>query len=94
MIRSFATKETEDVFHGLHTHGIRKNFPTHLVKLAEERLDLLNGADSYESLCLIPSIKSDIVRDAHGKYSIPIQDNCRLCFRWEKEGPSDVEIKM
>ncbi|MBX3718959.1 MAG: hypothetical protein KF898_04870 [Parachlamydiales bacterium] len=93
MIHSFANKETEDVFHGVHTHGIRKNLPVTILKMAEERLDLLNGTDSYDSLCLVPSIKSDLVRDAHGKYSIPIQDNWRLCFRWNKEGPSDVEIK-
>jgi toxin HigB-1 len=93
MIRSFANKETEEVFHGVHTHAIHKTIPSHLLKLTEERLDLLNGADSYESLCLIPSIHSDVVCDAHGKYSIPIQDNWRLCFRWNKDGPCDVEIK-
>ena len=81
------------MFHGIHTHGIRIHIPAHLLKLTEERLDLLNGCDHYESLHAIPSIKSEVVRDAHGKYSIPIQENWRLCFRWEKNGPSDVEIK-
>ncbi len=93
MIKSFANQETEEVFHGIHTHGIRKMLPTELLKLTEQKLDLLNGADSYETLTLIPSIGSDVVRDAHGKYSIPIQDNWRIAFRWTNDGPTDVEIK-
>lgn len=93
MIHSFANKHTEDVFHGIHTHEIHKSLTTNLLKLTEERLDLLNGADSYETLSQIPSICSDVVRDAHGKYSIPIEGSYRLCFRWGKDGPYDVEIK-
>lgn len=93
MIRSFANKQTEDVFHGTNAQETLKSFTPKVLKLAEERLDLLNGVDSCESLNQIPSIGSNIVRGPDGKHSIPLEDNCRLCFRCDKNGPSDVEIK-
>ncbi len=93
MIHSFANKQTEEIFHGIHAHEIHKSFPSNTLKLIEGRLDLLNGADSYESLCLVPSIRSEVVRDAHGKCSLPVEGSWRLCFRWGKEGPFDVELK-
>ena len=92
MIKSFADKTTEAIFHGIYTHGIRKEFSSFLVKTAERKLDLLNCAESLESLGLIPSMEGEAVRDAHGKYSIPIDKEWRLTFRWN-ENPEDVEIK-
>ncbi|MGC1878409.1 MAG: type II toxin-antitoxin system RelE/ParE family toxin [Rhabdochlamydiaceae bacterium] len=93
MIQSFADKTAEAIFNGIHTHGIRKDFSSDLVKAAERRLDLLNGADSLEFLHQIPSMKGEGgVRDAHGKYSIPIDTQWRLAFGWN-DGPENVEIK-
>lgn len=93
MIRSFADKTTEDIFHGLHTHGVRKEFSSDLVKAAERKLDLLNCAEDLESLRWIPSCQGQAaVKDAHGKYSIPIVGDWRLAFVWNK-GAEKVEIK-
>lgn len=92
MLKSFANEETEAVFHGIHTHAIRKLLPSHLVKTAERKLDILNCAESLENLALLPTLKPEIVRDAHGKYSIPIEGTWRIAFRWN-DGPSDIEIK-
>jgi len=93
MILSFANKETEEVFHGTHHDEILTLLPSNLLRIAEERLDLLNGTDTYQSLCLIPSIKLAISDHKQGKHSIPIRDHYRLHFRWDKEGPSEVEIR-
>lgn len=93
MIHSFADEMTEAIFNGIYTHEIRKQFSSNLVKSAEYKLDLLNAADSLECLQMIPSIRSEAgVRDAHGKYSIPINPEWRLAFGWN-DGPEDVEIK-
>jgi plasmid maintenance system killer protein len=93
MIKSFADSTTEDVFHVIHTHDIRKKMSSELVKKAEMRLDLLNSADSMEALHKIPSIKAEApVRDAHGKYSIPIDQQWRVAFVWN-DGPEKVEMK-
>lgn len=93
MIKSFANKKTESIFHGIYSHGIRKEFTSTQVVTAERRLDLLNCAEDLEGLLQIPSLKDEgPVRDAHGKYSIPIDNQLRVCFRWNG-GPEDVEIK-
>ena len=93
MIKSFADAITEDVFHGIHTHEIRKKLTSQLLKKAELRLDLLNCAEDLESLRKIPSIKGEAaVRDAHGKHSIPINQEWRLAFGWN-DGPEKVELK-
>lgn len=94
MMQSFANKESEDAFHGIHSHAIRKAFPSHLLKKIEMRMDLLHCVESLESLYMLPQMRKEgAVRDAHGKYSIPIEGEIRIAFRWEKAGPADVEIK-
>jgi proteic killer suppression protein len=93
MIKSFADKMTEDIFHGVYTHEIRKELSSDLVKAAERRLDLLNGIDGLESLHKLPAMKGEGgIRDGHGKYSIPISKEWRLVFGWN-DGAENVEIK-
>jgi toxin HigB-1 len=93
VIKSFADKMTENLFHGIHTHAIHKGFSSDLRKAVEHRLDLLNGADSLEGLRKIPSMKGEAaVRAAHGKYSIPINEHWSIAFGWN-DGPENVEIK-
>lgn len=93
MIQSFDDAVAEEIFHGIYSHAVRKKFSSHLVSEVERKLDLLNASESLESLRAIPSIKAEAgVRDAHGKYSIPIDPNWRLAFGWNS-GPEHVEIK-
>jgi proteic killer suppression protein len=93
VIQSFTDKITEALFHGIHTHAIRKQLSSNQVKSAEYKLDLLNAAETLESLETIPSLQGEAgVRDAHGKYSIPITQDWRLAFTWSG-GPGDVELK-
>jgi toxin HigB-1 len=93
VIKSFADKMTEDIFNGIYTHGIRIDLSSDLVKVAERRLDLLNCADSLESLHKLPSVKGEGgVRDGRGKYSIPISKDWRLVFGWN-DGAENVQMK-
>jgi proteic killer suppression protein len=94
LLSTFADEMTEEVYQGVNSHGIRKKLKGNLVKAAQRKLDLLNCVDSMETLRLIPSHKPDSpVRDAHDKYSIPIEENFRLAFRWDDGKALDVEIK-
>ena len=93
MIKSFADEDTEQAFHGIYTHGIRRLLPNNLMKMAERRLDILNCAENMDSLKTIPLFKEECVRDSHGEFSIPIEGNLRIVFRWDHEGPFDVQIK-
>jgi plasmid maintenance system killer protein len=92
LIKSFADKVTEEIFHGINTHVTHTQFSSGMKKLAQRKLDLLNCADSLETLRMIPANTFDLVRDVEGKYSIPIFENWRVLFRWD-DSPSDVEIK-
>jgi proteic killer suppression protein len=95
MLQSFANKESEEAFHGIHSHALRRALSSELLKKVERRLDLLNCAESFHSLTMLPAMKTEAcVRDAHGKYSIPVEGNLRIAFRWEKNGPADVELKF
>lgn len=94
MIHSFDDDLTQEIFHGMHSHALRKKYASNVVKDIERKLDLLNAAHSLEDFFLIPTTKPDAaVRDAHGKYSIPINGDYRLTFRWSKEGPTNVEVR-
>jgi proteic killer suppression protein len=62
-------------------------------KSAEIKLDMLNAAVRLIDLRSPPGNRLEALRgDREGQYSIRINDQWRLCFRWSDEGPEDVEI--
>jgi toxin HigB-1 len=94
MIQSFEDHLTEEVFHGIYSHEVRKKLQGFLAKAAERKLDLLNTVDSLEELKAIPSHNPDSpLRDGQQKYSIPIHADLRLAFEWNDGNASSVEIK-
>ena len=93
MIYSFSNKQTENIFHGIHPSPEDPPIPSEIVKIAQERLDLLNGTDRKESLEKVPSIRSGISHDEKGNWSLPIEGGFRLSFHWKKDGPCDVQIQ-
>jgi proteic killer suppression protein len=57
------------------------------------RLIRLNAAESLWDLGAIRGNRLETLKgDRLGQYSIRINDQFRICFRWEEKGPSDVEI--
>ena len=94
MIFSFADALTKQVFHGLHTPRVRKLLPSsELLSAAERRLDLLNSVENMESLSEIPALHTEVVRDGREMYSIPINKDHRITFRWNDGNAHNVEIK-
>ena len=94
MIKSFADEVSEEIYHGIYTHTIRKFLPAHLVKVAQRKMDILTCTDSESLASCFPSEKGEAgVRDAHGKYSIPIEGNWRIAFHWDQDDAIDVEVK-
>lgn len=94
MLRSFGDEMTEEIFHGIHTHALRKKLSTELVHAAERKLDLLNCIHSMDDLKKLPinKLEGAPVRDVHGKYSFPIYENWRIAFRWNNDGAEDVQL--
>ncbi len=93
MIVSFRDKGTEDVFDGRDTRNARKACPSDLVRVARRKLDLLNQAAALGDLRAPPNNRLEKLKgDREGQYSIRINDQWRVCFRWTESGAEDVEI--
>jgi proteic killer suppression protein len=93
MIRSFAKQGTADVFDGSNTKAARRTCPENTWGVARRKLDQLNQAAALEDLAVPRANRLEKLRgDRSGQYSIRVNDQYRLCFRWTEEGPRDVEI--
>jgi len=57
-------------------------------------MQILDDAASLEDLARLPSNRFEALKgDRQGQYSIRINDQWRLCFRWNEDGEAtDVEI--
>lgn len=82
MIASFGDKSTEAVFHGQPAPLIRR-FPADMVRIAVRKLDMLNAARALGDLRSPPGNRLELLRgDLAGFYSIRVNDQWRLVFRW------------
>lgn len=89
MIQSFADAETERLF----TTGKSRYFPSDIRTRATMRLTQLNAATRVEDLRLPPSNRLEALKgDRKGQWSIRINDQWRVCFRFDDGDAFDVEI--
>jgi proteic killer suppression protein len=89
MIRSFRDKETERVF----LRERRTKFARPLQRAALRKLLLLDAADVLEDLRVPPGNRLEkLTGDRIGQHSIRINDQWRVCFRWQDGNAHDVEI--
>ncbi len=89
MIRSFADKETERLF----ATGKTRKLPQSIVRRAITRLAYLDLASTPDDLCEPLSNRLELLSgDRAGQWSIRINDQWRLCFRFEDGDAFDVEI--
>ena len=88
MIRSFRDRDTRRFFEG-HRVAAFQGFSDQAVR----RLTLLDTAEALRDLAALRSNRLEALRgDRAGRYSIRINAQWRICFRWTDEGPHDVEI--
>jgi toxin HigB-1 len=88
MIKSFKSKETENLFRLESSRRWKAIERPALRKLVQ--LDL---AASINDMRVPPGNQLEaLVGDRKGQWSIRINDQFRICFRWTMEGPEDVEI--
>jgi proteic killer suppression protein len=54
---------------------------------------MLDAAVSLNSLRVPPANRLEaLTKNRKGQHSIRINDQWRICFRWTRSGPEDVEI--
>ena len=93
MIQSFKNQATEDIFNGKETKAALRLLPKIIWKIASRKLDQLDSVISLEELRIPPGNRLESLSgDRKGQYSIRINDQYRICFKWTKTDPFDVEI--
>ena len=93
MIKSFFDKGTEDIFDRKNSKEARQTCPQQIWRVAQRKLDQLNGVVSLESLKIPPrNILESLKDDRKGQQSIRINDQFRVCFVWTDDGAENVEI--
>ena len=89
MIRSFADRETELVWQGIRS----KRLPLDVQAAGLRKLRLINRAESVSELRIPPGNRLEALRgNREGQWSIRINDQWRICFRWVNDNAEDVEI--
>jgi len=89
VIRSFADAETEKVFQRQRS----RKLPPDVQRRAHRKLLLVDAADLLQDLRVPPGNHLERLRkDRSGQHSIRINDQWRICFRWERGDAYDVEI--
>jgi len=93
MIVSFKNQATEDVFNGKSSKIARKLCPQSLWKVATRKLDQLDFVVNIDELKVPPGNRFErLTGDRKNEYSIRVNDQYRVCFKWSEPGPFDVEI--
>lgn len=85
----FKDKDTEAIYNGLFT----KRFGPDIVRAARRKLTALKNAKTMEDLKNPPGNNLEPLKgDRAGQYSIRVNDQWRICFKWVDDSPEDVEL--
>ena len=89
MIKSFRDKDTEWLFQ----RRVSQRFPPNLHRVAWRKLAQLDAAEQLGDLRVPPGNRLEkLSSQREGQYSIRINDQWRICFRWHDGDAYDVEI--
>lgn len=89
MIRSFASKDTERIWHEEYV----KKLDRQVQRATLRKLELIHAAASVGDLRIPPGNRLEQLKgDRKGQYSIRVSDQWRICFVWKDGGADDVEL--
>ena len=88
MIRSFANRETERLFYS----GKSRRYSS-VRASAVRKLQMLDNTKRLEDLRQPPGNRLEALRgERAGQYSIRVNEQYRICFRWIEHEPHDAEV--
>ena len=88
MIRSFKCPDTEAL-----ANGDRVRRFVNIQSVARRKLRQLEIAAGLDDLRVPPGNRLESLKGLRaGQFSIRINDQWRVCFRWKRDGAHDVEI--
>jgi len=71
----------------------RKIYPQNIWRIAGRKLDQLDSVESIDELKVPPGNRLEpLIEDRKGQYSIRINEQYRICFKWGDSGPCEVEV--
>jgi len=89
MIISFGSSETEKIWNGQRV----KKMPMEIQEIGRRKLRMLNNSFSLLDLKVSPSNRLEkLSGDLKGFYSIRINDQWRIIFKWQDNNAAEVEI--
>jgi proteic killer suppression protein len=88
MIRSFGDKRTEALFRDEFVRDFQG-----IARVSKRKLEAVNAAGRLEDLAIPPSNRLEKLKgDLKDFYSIRINDQWRIVFKWRNGEPRDVRI--
>ena len=92
MIINYKTQTTQDVYNGINSKQARK-IPATIWKISQRKMDFINAAININDLKAPPGNRLEALKGhLKGFYSIRINDQFRIIFRFQDSNAYDVEI--
>ena len=89
MIVSFGSKDTENIWQGNRV----KKIPMEIQKIGRKKLRMLNNSQNIADLRIPPSNRLERLKGkTKNFYSIRINDQWRIVFKWQNDHAHEVEI--
>ena len=90
-IQSFADSKVEELF--IAGRVPRRAGWSRVAKVVIRKLDMLDYAHKLDDLRAPPGNRLEALKgDLGGFYSVRVNDQCQVVFRWTQAGPMDVDI--
>ena len=89
MIRSWRDRRSQEVFEGYFVRGLAHE----VQRRAERRLALLHRAASLADVRAVPSNRLEKLQGLQDRWSIRVNDQWRITFRWSDGDAWDVLIE-
>lgn len=89
MIKSFADRRTEELF----VTGRARRVPPEVVQRALRKLEAVDAATTVDDLRVPPGNRLHALSgDRRGQFAIAVNDQWRICFRFDAGDAYDVEF--
>jgi proteic killer suppression protein len=89
MINSFKDKETEKIWNGI----VSTKLPREIQEIGRRKLRMLNNSFDINDLRIPPSNRLEKLKgDLKNHYSIRINDQWRVLFKWKNGNSLEVQI--
>jgi proteic killer suppression protein len=90
MIKDFGCRETQKIWEGV----VSTRLPHNIQHIARRKLRMLNNAKTLNDLLIPPNNRLEPLKgDRKGQHSIRINEQWRICFRWNNSEAYGVTIE-